>query len=155
MSEPLPEKRPVPLLGIVMILIGVAVLATIPFHPVRGMTNPNDPGPWLLPRLLAVSLMIGGGLLFRKRHRLPARRATTPKPTDFSRMFLIAGVAAYLFAMQWIGFLVATPVFAFLMLVRSGTRWPIAIGTAAVITLLAYGLFVGLFKVPLPGWYWS
>lgn len=119
-------------------------------------TNLHDPGPWFLPLLLGFLLCLGAVVLIVRCSRsTPAPvRAKEPLPGRLTWEFLI-GVAAFLWALPWIGFLAATPVFVTLMLVRLKVIWWKALAAAVILTLAAQGLFAGLFKVPLPSGIWN
>jgi hypothetical protein len=141
-----------------------------------GLTNRHDPGPWLLPRLLAVTLVLGGVLLVvtTRQRKDPAADtksakadgpASTSEPTasvpmDEDRWSgwkwqLLGGSALYVIALPWAGFMAASVVFILLLLRRLEVNWWRALVAAVVLAVVAQGIFGWLFKVPLPAGAWN
>ncbi len=118
----------------------------------------NDPGPWLLPRLLSLGLVAGGIVLLvlarrKKRSFEPAAEteATATRPV----LELLGGAVAYIALLPWAGFLIATALFSGLLLWRMKIIWWRAALAALALTFVAHGLFALLFKVPLPAGAWN
>lgn len=166
MSISSPET-PRPRLGFAIFLLVVAAVALILsfVHVSGGFATQHDPGPWMLPRLLAVSLLIGGAIQMILELRSRKAKTVSESNTDsapaaavsprWQLPALIVGMAFYVAALPWIGFVMATTVFAALLLIALGVSWWRAILAAVVLSGVAYGLFAVLFKVPLPAGVWN
>jgi hypothetical protein len=145
-------------LAISSIVIGVTAFALSFLSAGSGFATRNDPGPWLLPRVLSLGLVAGGIMLLvldrRKVHSLEPASETEPvagRPV----LELLGGVVAYVAALPWAGFLIATALFSGLLLWRMKIIWWRAAVAALALTLVAHGLFALLFKVPLPTGAWN
>lgn len=68
----------------------------------------------------------------------------------WNAVVLVAALFAYLVALPWIGFVVATLLFAGGMLMRLGARWWSAALMALLLVAVVQGLFAALFQVQLP-----
>lgn len=146
-------------LGIFFAIIGATCLVAIKFHHTRSLTNPNDPGPWLMPTLLG-SLLLVGGLAFVISNvrfcRTGSSKETHPDDRfNFQPWTLLAGVVAYVLLLPWIGFLIATPMFVFTMLWWLKIVWWKAIIAAILLTLTGQLVFVWGFMTPLPTGFWN
>jgi hypothetical protein len=74
-----------------------------------------------------------------------------PDSAGFKNFLLLGGAFfIYLMVLPWLGFFPATWIYATLMMWRLGTRLPLAGGASLILLLAVYGLFVRVFKVPLP-----
>lgn len=160
-------KRPRPHLGFAIFLLVVAAVALILsfVHVSGGFATQHDPGPWMLPRLLAFSLLIGGAIqmileLRSKEAKIVSESKTGSTPLAavsprWQLPALIAGMAFYVAALPWIGFVMATAIFATLLLNALQVVWWRAILAAILLAVIAHSLFAVLFKVPLPGGMWN
>lgn len=140
--------------GLVLALLGAAVLAAIQGYP----KIPGQPvGPALFPGLIAAGLCVTGVLLVAKGLR---QRAQQPWVVweDWVRSprhvlgfaTLVAGIVFYILASDWLGFLLTAPVVLaalFLVLRVPPAR---AVLIALVATLLVHFAFYKLLRVPLP-----
>jgi hypothetical protein len=118
----------------------------------------NDPGPWLLPRLLSLGLVAGGIVLLvlaRRKKRSFETAAETEATATRPVLELLGGAVAYVALLPWAGFLIATALFSGLLLWRMKIIWWRAALAALALTLVAHGLFALLFKVPLPAGAWN
>ena len=145
--------------GLFFAVIGAACLVAIKFHSSRSLTNPNDPGPWLMPTLLGSLLLVGGVALILGRVFDRHDRGTTD-PTSVTGMnwqpwLLLGGIVLYVVLLPWIGFLLATPAFLFVMLWRMKIVWGKAAMAALILTAVGHLVFVWGFKTPLPAAYWN
>lgn len=148
--------------------VGCGVLIIALTQERGSRTNPNDPGPWFLPLALGASLSAGAvGLLVSRRTRENEagdksatrtrdleRNAEASEGSPATVWQTLAGLVLYVWALPWVGFLAATPVFAGLLMWRMEVSWWKAGLAAAGLTLAAFGLFSGVFKVPLPAGVW-
>ena len=146
-------------LGFFFGVIGAACLVAVKFHNTRSLTNPNDPGPWLMPTLLG-SLLLVGGLAFIISNVIhsgapSASEIHSENRFNFQPWFLLAGVILYVLLLPWIGFLIATPVFVFAMLRWLKIVWWKAIIAAILLTLTGQLVFVWGFMTPLPTGFWN
>ncbi|HAV65649.1 MAG TPA: hypothetical protein DCY13_25150 [Verrucomicrobiales bacterium] len=148
--------RPWPL-ALCLLLPGAAALMIGLISDRGARTNPNDPGPWFLPLILGTLLCLGALVLLSAK-RLANNGAPPPvdaeAPGPLTWQFL-GGLVAYLWAIPWLGFLLATPVFVWLLLLRLRVPWWQGALAAAGLTLAAQGMFSGIFKVPLPAGIWN
>jgi len=84
---------------------------------------------------------------------LVASKDESAKPGTPMRVRLLSvcvGLVAYLLLLPVVGFIIATTVFACLMMRWLATTWPMSMLSALILTVAVYGLFVRLFKVLLP-----
>jgi hypothetical protein len=134
----------------------------------------HDPGPRAMPILLATLLIIvlvAEGVASRKRGRQDDARSLAAKvqeragikealvtpvtasiPAGNSRdaLFMLIALAIYIAVMPWTGFIVATALFALIVMWRLGAKWWLAALGSLVIVASIHLLFVELFKVQLP-----
>jgi len=146
-------------LGLFFASVGATCLVAIKFHSSRSLTNPNDPGPWLMPTLLG-SLLLIGGIAFvivnlAKPRPAPATGIGTETTFNWKPWAMLGGIILYVGLLPWLGFLVATPVFVFLMLWRMNIVWWKAIIAACVLTAVGQLVFVWGFRTPLPTAFWN
>jgi len=125
--------------------------ATLNFPALEG----GHPGPSLFPRILA-SLMVGfGGLLSIQGMR---SRDTTDEvdwlrlyknPSFINATFVLAGVLAYIFLVEWLGFLVMGALVIFIIMWRLKVHPLKALVVAIVFNTLVHFLFAKILRVPL------
>jgi putative tricarboxylic transport membrane protein len=136
--------------GIVVLVFSLAVMEGARRLPPSGTFGP---GPGFLPfwlgavlAMLAVLLMVGGW-----RRRIPGGRLF-PRPAALVPVGLtLGGLAAYIFLMERLGFLLATGLLAaFLLGVVERERWWVALGIGALNALALYVIFYRLLGVSLP-----
>lgn len=146
-------------LGLFFALTGTSCLVAIRFHSSRSLANSNDPGPWLMPKLLGSLLLIGGILfILRNTIREPGSTdsaTTTPDHGSRQSWILLAGVVTYVVGLPWAGFLIATPVFVFTMLSWLKIKWWKALVAAVLLTGTGQLVFVRIFMTPLPTGFWN
>lgn len=146
------------LLSAAFIAVGLAALGLSFLDAGSGFAARNDPGPWLLPRLLSLGLVAGGIVLLvldRRKNRSSEPVAEAEPTTARPVLELLGGAVAYVAALPWAGFLIATALFSGLLLWRMKLIWWRAALAALALTLVAHGLFALLFKVPLPAGAWN
>jgi len=142
------------LFGAVLLLMGIVVLVHVQAFPkIPG----QQVGPALMPGTLAAGLAICGVLLIVSGWR---KRATEPwtETADWMRSgrhlvafaAIVAGVVAYVWLAQPLGFLVVGPVLLFVWFVVLGVRPVTAAIVAVVATLVIWFAFYKLLRVPLP-----
>ena len=125
-------------------------------------------GPGFYPRIvLGVTAAMGLALLvagMRARRKAPAAAAAKPDAGPGPNLGLVAAAfavfAAYVLALPWVGFRIAT--FAFLLALpvlleppRTAARWAIVAATAVVATTAAYFVFERYLHVLLPRGRWT
>jgi len=152
--------------GIGFTLLGLVVLVlSLRLEAPRHMPY----GPGVFPSAIG-ALMALGGLVVALGGKPDRHSATTepPAPSDIApasdnpagsgptrgRMipFLVYAVAPLIFILilPILGFLIATPLLIALLVVVSGGRWPTAIVTGIISTLLLQTVFQQAMRVPLP-----
>ena len=117
-----------------------------------GFASNQDPGPQFFPELLGFILALCGIFWVLKSFQSIDKDSEVTGGTSSNRTLLlfIGGLAAYLLAMPWVGFSIASCVFVYCMIWLQGSRWflalPLSVGLVAGIQLL----FGSLFHVQLP-----
>lgn len=149
---------------LLMIVAGVALGLSF-VHVGGGFATQHDPGPWMLPRLLALVLLVGGAIQMLLEVRAKSPKVDSAiKPEEsvpenrinkWQLPLLVAGMALYVAALPWIGFVVATTVFGSLLMIALQVVWWRALLAGVILAIAGYGLFAVLFKVPLPGGVWN
>lgn len=142
------------LLGLLFILIGASVLKTVSGYP--NMPG-QDVGPAMFPGVMAVALMVFGGMLALKARTQPGSRrifalgdwAQSPRHA-LAGLSIILGCAAYALFSTAIGFLLIAPVLLFVWHVAFGVRLRTAAVSAVLTTLVAWAVFYKGLGVPLP-----
>lgn len=128
-------------------------------------SNPLVPvSPALYPRIV-LGLTAIFSLALVAQDLLRARRAAaTPRPASASRYGMVALMfavfAAYVFALPWFGFRLATIAFVVVMQValepaRTPRRWIVVASVAIVTSLAAYYTFEQYLQVLLPRGLWT
>jgi len=147
------------LLGVAVVLLGVAVLVAASDYP--GLPG-GRVGPALFPRILAVCcLLSGGGLVVRPYPRaiagsgteegLPVGVETEPPRRAMANALSMAGaVAFYVIASERIGFAPTAFIAAFLLMLRLGVRVRRALVTSVLLTAVIQLAFARALGVPLP-----
>lgn len=143
-------------------VIHAAGLAATPGQP-RVVTS-HDPGPWFVPRMLSVALVVGTllvwlSVLLRTIQEGQLRdwlsrgwswvtfwRQTGPRNV----VALVWALVGYLLVMPWLGFLPASWLLAAGMLGWLGASWKQAVGVPTGMVLVVYLLFVVQLRLVLP-----
>ncbi len=114
-------------------------------------------GPSLLPRLLAVGLILCsivlaiGALRASPRHPLVEWDTWAVRPRAvLSLLAVIGAVAFYIAFSEMLGFLIAAPVVLLVVLRACGTGWLASIVLAALVPVGVHYIFYTLLKVALP-----
>ncbi len=144
-----PDNRP---FGGFLIVVGLAALIASRLHSTRSLVTAHDPGPWSLPLGLAVILLLGGIGIFGHSWRL-ARPSVTPRttsPTGWIRGGFLSGLAVYLIALPWLGFLASTGLFITALLWLLKVTWWRAMLAGLILTFTAFAIFAWGFNVQLP-----
>jgi hypothetical protein len=139
------------------VLLGAGVVwgaAQLPFGTMR------LPGAGAVPLAIGVALMVLGVALALRPHATPAE-ATEEPPEPWGQTRVVAVcvlIAIYVFILPAAGFLAATTLLMIALYAIGDSRGfglrPIIAG--AITAAAAYGLFVWLLDVPLPGgWIWG
>lgn len=141
-------------IAVVLIAFASAVIAYATTFP---RLHGQDYGPDLFPILIGAGLIGCGALLLVKGI---SERATVPLAAvgDWARdrarvvdlVLLVGGIAFYILASGWLGFVPVAFAILLILLVRLGTGWVASVGIAAATTLLLHALFAKLLLVPLP-----
>ena len=140
--------------GIVLMLLGGAVLAAIQGYP----KIPGQPvGPALFPGLIAAGLCICGALLVAKGWQRRAGHAWVAWD-DWVRSprhivgfaVLVGGIVFYILASDTLGFLFTAPVILLSLFLVLRVKPVTAVTVAIVATLVVHFAFYKLLRVPLP-----
>lgn len=113
---------------------------------------PGSVGLAFVPTLLGALLAFLSALLLLQGLRAPAGASANEAGPGWGQAGLVLGLmAAYILAMTWVGFPLATPPFLAACMWRSGARRPaFIVAMAAVLTGAVWFVFSYLFNVPLP-----
>lgn len=140
--------------GIVLMLLGAAVLVAI-----RGYPNiPGQPvGPALFPGLIAVGLCVCGAVLVVKGLQQRATQAwlawddwvRSPKHVT-GLAVLLGGIVFYILAADTLGFLLTAPVILLALFLALRVRPVTAVALAILASVLVHFAFYKLLRVPLP-----
>src|SRR5262245_2328095 len=145
-------ERTVPLVLLVVAGVYLALAAKLPFGGVA------RPGAGFYPVLVAVFAVVVAVAATASAFRGGAREATDAPELDAAArrrvLMSAAALAAFCFALPWIGYPVAA--FAFVTVVQRslGGRWSTALLTGALSAAGSYLLFAVLLDVPLPRGPW-
>lgn len=110
-------------------------------------------GPVFYPRIilsvmLLLSLIVIGEGLFQ----------STEMPSGHALVVLLAAIVvtgAYIFSINWAGFVIPTLLFSFLLPMILGYRnWPLALGISVVYTTAVWYIFEKVFLIILPSSPW-
>ena len=138
--------------GAVFALFGLII--TMFTGQIQVPANLSEPGPRLFPYISGIGMIICGvGMI------LTAKKEKDEKPyltkEGWKRLLIVGAVLlAYYFGLEFLGFLISTPIFTFAIITILAGKTKISkIGTViiAVITTAAlYILFNNVFKILLP-----
>lgn len=144
-------KRSIPMdsvLGLLFALAGAAILQqALNMHPLPGM----NVGPGLFPSivggamaLMGVALTIQGWVV----RDVPEEDA--PPLVTWFAIGIVAAIAAVIFVMPYLGFLVAGTIFSVVIVLLSRGGWLPALIFSPIATATIYYLFTWAMRVPLP-----
>lgn len=134
---------------------------TILQRPEFQTVNSGPIGPMVFPYALFALLGFILAVLGVQRLRNPDRKAPgfiadLKHGRRFEFLLVLASVVIYLFAAQYVGFLLTAGSVLFVLLWRLGTRWTTSVLLTLLLTPMMYQLFAGILRVPLPrgilGW---
>jgi len=138
--------------GVFLMVLAAGVMIEAGTYAQRGVQIEYF-GPAFFPRILAVSLMLCAGLLIVNAvRRRNLRRIEFIDGTGFRRLAvaLVVGVA-YWATVGYIGFLIGSPIFVFVLMTVLGARsWPQRIVTALVAPTALWALFEYFLVISLP-----
>lgn len=117
----------------------------------------SAPGPGFVPLCLAVALALVGMLLLWRALREPESPAPPAEGGErWKSVVSLAALAAYTFALEPAGFVLATAALLFFFFrVLDGQRWWIALASAVAVSVLSYLVFARALNVRLPEGPWS
>ena len=138
--------------GIAWLTVGLTAVVLGRAIKKPGFASNQDPGPQFFPILLGSFLALGGCILLFKSFYQAAPKTESSKEALNNRSLLlfVVGFIAYLLAMPWIGFSVASSAFVFSMIWLQGSRWFVALPLAIGLVVSIQILFGQLFHVQLP-----
>jgi hypothetical protein len=144
-----PDNRPP---GGFLVVVGTAALIASRLQSTRSLVTAHDPGPWFLPLGLAVILLLGGIGIFWRSWRTVTSSAKTDidSPATKVRGWFLAGLAAYLLTLPWLGFLAGTALFITALLWMLKVTWWRALLAGLILTFTAFAIFGWGFNVQLP-----
>ncbi len=111
-------------------------------------------GPMVFPAVIGGLLLVVAALLFVVRNREPT--AAEPYSVLLAAGLAIAWVAAFVFLMDWLGFVLTAVLLLVLFMRYLGARLVVAAPAAALVAVVTYQLFAVHLRVSLPpgllGW---
>lgn len=138
--------------GIVFAVFGLAV--ALMTRQIKIPANLSEPGPRLFPYIAGIGMLVCG---IEMALTAPKETKDEPflTPAGWKRLGVVAiTLILYYFGLEWIGFLIATPVFAFAIILILSSGVQINKLAALVISLLTTGalyyLFQKVFLILLP-----
>ncbi|CAO3380586.1 MULTISPECIES: tripartite tricarboxylate transporter TctB family protein [Azospirillum] len=143
-------------LVIAVLVMAVAVAAIIVAGDFPPTMLDTDVGPARFPIIFAVALLVLCAILVFNTLRAPAAppddpAQAEPKASYGTVAIGIVATAACLYAMEFVGYAIATPIYLFGLMWLMGRRNVIAnAAIAAVLTALIYAAFAVALSVPLP-----
>lgn len=150
------------LIGAGFVLAGAVVfVSTMRFPRLDG----GAPGPGLFPQVVAVLMIIAGGVLAWSARPRRAPDAGAAPPTAVAprvgargvvnTLMVFAAIIAFMVVSPPVGFLITSTAILFGLMWQLGTRPARAALAAAGLTLFVYVLFGKVLRVPLPlGVFW-
>lgn len=149
--------------GPVLILLGLLAVIGSRSIPEGNLGHNEDPGPRAFPLWLGLCLVTGGvhELVSWFRRRRAVSEQPGPNWTSAWReglfaqrnrnpWILVGALCLYLPAISWLGFSLATVLFAFGVMKRLGAGWWQSGFVSAGLVVVIHLLFVTFFKVQLP-----
>jgi len=137
------------ILGLCFTLGGAAIFAhALTLTPLPGM----NVGPGLFPAIVGAGMALMGAALTIQgwlTRGIAAEGEAPPLITWFA-VGIVVATAAVTFAMPYLGFLVAGTLYAVVIVLMSGGRWPAALIFSPIATATIYYLFTLALRVPLP-----
>lgn len=136
-------------LGLLLLCLGLLALVFAPAATQTSLGNNADPGPRIFPFILSGILIIGGALEIA----LAVREGINDRfRFTFNKRFAATTLLLFAFlpAIYWGGFFLATFVIATAIGMILGTRHWVAVLTATVLLAVIKVMFGILFKLPLP-----
>jgi putative tricarboxylic transport membrane protein len=117
----------------------------------------GHPGPSLFPRLVGGLMVVFGGLVGVEGLR--TRDATEDvvwlrlyrNPAFINALFVLGSVAAYIAAVERVGFLLMSTLILAVLMWRLRVRLLTGLAVAVVFSNCVYFLFAKVLRVPLPG----
>ena len=141
--------------GLVLVILGVIVFAMI--SQFETPFTPSYPGPSLLPGIGAFGLVVcGAGVFVTGCLQKGEDKEFMPKGGWLRMAISFAGLCAYVFAMKYVGYLVATPFLLYGLITyfakASGmvTKLWVRIVFSIVTSFAIWAMYVPLFGMTLP-----
>jgi len=119
-----------------------------------GLSTANRPGPGLFPFIAAIAI----GLITVFRLVSSIRKSSPDNDSELATagevklvLYVIAGMTAYAFLLDLLGFLFCTFLLvAFYLKVIAARRWPVTLSFAAAVALASHFFFDVLLKAEMP-----
>ncbi len=144
--------------GGIFVALGIFIFSQTFFYP---SLEKGHPGPDLFPNLLAILLIIFGGVLILKAKSPIAlkkeKEASSPVRKKVVNAFFVLGIiAVYVAVVDRAGFLVTSAILLFVLMIKLGAPIFRSAIASICITLFINVMFLKILRVPLPpgffGW---
>lgn len=137
------------IIGCLVILLGLTVIWLTQYMPPAA--RPGIPGPAVVPRFVAVALVICGLILFMRAVIIKKAVPIKFNRNALQRLAGVMGVASIaVVILSYLGFIISCSITSFLFLVILGVRARKATLTAVIITASIYLAFYYGLQVQLP-----
>ncbi len=141
--------------GIVLVILGIVLLILI--SQFKKPITAEYPGPRLMPGIAAIGLIICGlGIFVKGCRQKDADKVVLTGKGLLRIVITFAALCLYIFAMQYLGFLIVTPFLVFGLTWYFGKAsnvnlklWVVIVFSIAV-TAVIWGMYVPLFGMELP-----
>ena len=137
--------------GIILAIVGLA--AVIMAQSIKQGVNLTEPGPRLFPRIAGIGMIVCGILMAIEAK--PEKEQPFLDKAGYKRLVIaMLAMFVYYFALTYIGFLIATPIFTFAIIniLASGKKLNqiLTVVIALLTTVILYYVFQKLFVILLP-----
>ncbi len=136
--------------SIIMLILGGFVLYTTSSFP---QVNGNVVGPEFFPRIIAIGLLILGGILLIQNTIIKSEDKELKffKKDNMKSYLVMLITLVYLIAMSFVGFVISSIIYLIILMIMYGIENKIkAVINSVVIVGIVYVVFNNLLSVPLP-----
>lgn len=138
------------IVGLILFVIGILAVILIQQFPV--LEASSDPGPRLFPYIGSVGIILCSiGIFFRKNQG--NEEDIVSKATVIKSLFLIGILVVYGFSLEFLGFLISTPIFLFILITlfsNDKKSYVKATAISLLISFLLYFIFQNFLNIILP-----
>jgi len=138
------------LLGICVVVLGVAYLAVAAELPTRTLSGP---GPGIFPLMVGAALLVTGAIAAIRPD--PQTGGSIARAADFrAPMIVFVGLAAFCILLQRVGYVASGALVMVLVLRAFAAPWRLAASVTLVAVVATWLIFVPLLGLTLPRGSW-